>query len=247
MLIPSDRHTDPDKRAWRRWEDYDRTAAWSPILQRRIESAVQHIADFRSSGSCYAGVSWGKDSVVVAGLIQASGLRIPLVWVRVEPKLNPDCLRVRDVFLSRFRDADYHEIEVHCVREPNGTWSAKGTLEQGFAEAARRFGDRHISGVRSEESAQRKLREAAYGVATESTCAPITRWTGAEVFAYLHRCNLPVHPAYACTFGGVLERERVRVAHLGGSRGTGKSRREWEWMYYRDELRALGETLKVLW
>lgn len=181
----------------------------------------------------------------VAGLIAASGLRIPLVWVRVEPKLNPDCLLVRDAFLARHPHVEYREIVVHCARKENGTWDAKGTLERGFERAAEAFGDRHISGIRSQESAHRKLREARHGVMTERTCAPITRWSGVDVFAYLHRANLPVHPAYACSYGGALERDRIRVAHLGGSRGTGHGRREWEWAYYREEVAALGEDLRV--
>ena len=42
------------------------------------------------------------------------------------------------------------------------------------------------------------------------------------------------------TLGGRLDRTHLRVASLGGVRGTEMGRREWEWAYYRDELRALG-------
>lgn len=55
-----------------------------------------------------------------------------------------------------------------------------------------------------------------------------------------------MHPAYACSFGGALDRERIRVSSLGGQRGTGHGRREWEWAYYRDEMMALGEAVAVV-
>jgi len=245
-LVSMQRMTDPDKRHWARLEKTDRMLAWSDGMERKIESAQRAIVEFATRGPCYLGVSWGKDSVAVAGLLMSTGVSVPIVWIRVEPKENPDCVLVRDAFLSRFPHVDYHEIARHCVREPNGTWSSKGTLESGFGEAAQRFGDRYLTGIRSEESAGRKMREAIHGVMTERTCAPITRWRGVDVFAYLHRAGLPIHPAYGCTLGGQIERERVRVASLGGSRGTEFGRREWEWAYYRQELVALGEDQRVL-
>lgn len=227
---------------WADLERYDEDRAHSGIMDRRIESALGHIADF-ARGRCYAGVSWGKDSVAVAGLIAQSGLRIPLVWVRVEPRVNPDCILVRDAFLARFPCLDYDEVVVHCEWRDD-KWVAPGkglTSEAGFDEASRRHGARYISGIRSEESRDRQLREAMHGVSTARTCAPITRWLGLDVFAYLHQCELPVHPAYACSMDGQIERERIRVASLDGSRGTGKGRREWEWRYYQAEVRALRE------
>lgn len=78
----------------------------------------------------------------------------------------------------------------------------------------------------------------ADGTTTRYTCAPLTRWTGDDVFAYLARGDLPVHPTYACTMGGKLDRRRLRVATLGGWRG-GPDRRAHEMLYYSEEMRAL--------
>lgn len=243
MLVASDRHTDADLAAWARLERYDQILGTSPALSRKVMAAQATIAAFVAVGPCYLGVSWGKDSVTVAGLVAEMGLRIPHVWTRSEPKTNPDCALVRDAFLLRYPATDYHEIVSHCTRDTNGNWEVAGAAERGFAEAGRRFGDRYVSGIRSEESQVRRLREALHGTTTARTCAPITRWTGADVFAYLYTAGLPVHPAYACSYGGALERDRIRVAPVGGEKGLGRGRREWEWTYYREALAKIDETV----
>lgn len=247
MLIESQRHTARDLAVWAVAERMDAINARRPQLAERARRAVDAIAEFaaRDDGACYAGTSWGKDSTVLAHLVaicaRERGVRVPMVFVHVQPHRNPDCLLVRDRMLAAYGDAlDYHEIAVECVRGADGLWVETGRLETGFARAAEMLGPRYISGVRADESSGRRKRMGAYGASTRYTCAPIGWWTGEDVYAYLHAHGLPVHPAYACTMGGMLDRDRIRVATLGGSRGTGWGRREWEWTYYRDEMRALG-------
>lgn len=241
MLISSPRHTREDLRVWAERQAMDDAylARCGAALQRRAQAVQDEVRRFYDLGACYLGVSWGKDSVVVADLVADTMLPIPMVWIRVKPIDNPDCERVRNAFLHRWPSARYHEIVVWCRRDPDG-WHATGTLENGFARAAEIAGGRrHISGIRSSESGPRKLRVMAYGLTTANTCAPIGRWSGAEVFAFLRQRDLPVHPAYACSLGGTLERERIRVSSLGGKRGTGRGRAEWEHRYYADALRAI--------
>lgn len=239
-LIASDRYDARDLAAWRAQEQADgvycRTKAFARKVQHSLD-ALQYFAD-KAGGRGYVGVSWGKDSVVVAHLAHRLRLPLPFVWVRVEPVANPDCVLVRDTFLARF-PVRYDEILVECPRDASGVHS-RGTLERGFGEAVRRHGDIHISGVRAEESGQRMRRMKLYGPSTDKTCAPIGWWTATDVYAYLYAHDLPVHPAYACTMGGALDRARVRVASLGGRRGDGHGRATWEWRYYPDEMRALG-------
>lgn len=235
MLIPSKRLRAGDLEAWQTAERADTVHAQLAAFQRRIEPAIKAIVDFASSCRCYAGVSWGKDSTVLAHLIWRAreyGVDVPLVWVRVEPITNPDCVIVRDAFLSRW-PVRYEEIEIWCRRDDAG-WHARGTLERGFAEAARRHGDCHISGVRGAESGARKARMRHWGIASPHTCAPIGWWSSEDVFAYLHIEGLPVHPAYAMSMRGMLPRNRIRVASISGQRGTGFGRAEWEQTYYRD-------------
>lgn len=240
-LIVTDRHTPEDLEVWARLERLDRLRVMQG--QRRMDrmeaAAMREIEAFFESGPGYVGTSWGKDSVVVAHLARRVDPEIPVVWVRRGEGENPHCVLVRDAFLAEHPGA-YDEVQLGTA-PVRADGSADFSDEQdGYREAGRRHGDRYVTGVRSEESGTRKLREARYGVATERTCAPITRWKGADVFAYLCRHGLPIHPAYAMTRGGLLERKRVRVAWLGGARGTGMGRREWERHYYGDELARLG-------
>jgi phosphoadenosine phosphosulfate reductase len=199
-----------------------------------VEEAELAVLRFVRGGDCYAGVSWGKDSTVLADLVVRWASAVPIVWVRVEPITNPDCGAVRDAFLARYPNAPYEEIEVSCRRDEAGEFHASGTLEAGFRQAAVKFGRRYLSGIRAEESAGR-ARRALLGAETLHTCAPLIHWTAREVFAYLAHYDLPIHPAYAMTFGGALDRARIRVASLGGKRGTGTGRAEWEAAYYPRE------------
>lgn len=247
MLIPSPRHTAADLREWARLDRMDAVLSRQPSLARREARALAAIEEFAAAGPCYVGTSWGKDSVVVAHLARRVDPAIPLVWVRVEPIENPDCAAVRDAFLAAHPGA-YDEIATRCTWD-GSRWVRPATRHHhsagaqtsgaGFELAAERYGDRYVSGVRGEESSGRTMRMRSHGVATARTCAPIGWWSGADVFAYLHRHSLPVHPAYAMTHGGVLDRARVRVASLGGERGTGKGRREWERAYYRAEMERI--------
>jgi len=238
-LIPSHRHSLADLEHWRKMEAFDAMLAKSPALEAKEAKAIQVIREFASQGPCYVGVSWGKDSVVVAHLALRAGVG-PLAWFPAGIIENPDCAAVRDAFLQMFPDAQYIEIEASGpIVGPDITGHDGAQRE--FEIASRRLGDRYISGVRAEESKVRSLRMMRWGESTTNTCAPIGWWKGEEVFAYLHKYNLPVHPAYAMTFGGVLDRKRVRVGTIGGYRGTGRGRKEWERHYYGNVLEAINE------
>lgn len=246
MLIASTRQTARDLEQWRLDEEIDALNVQRMPLRRLAKQAIEDTRLF-AVNCCYVGVSWGKDSVVVAHLAvllaRSGGPSLPIVWVRREPIDNPDCQRVRDRFAEMFPRADLHEVRIDCERDlarPERWWpvgrAGRGDDDRpkqvGFARAAERFGARYISGVRAAESAQRERRMASSGVSTANTCAPIGWWSTAEVFAYLHANDLPIHPAYAQTGGGLWPRERIRVGSIGGPHGRGHGRAEWERRYY---------------
>lgn len=235
MLIECERLTVEDLESWRALERVDEINArrLKHKLELKSAKAAADVRSFLSHGAGYAGVSWGKDSVCLAHVLASHGVSVPLVWVRVDLVENPDCPSVRDAFLKRW-PLDYHEISADSGK--------RRTSAEGFAEAARRFGRRHISGVRGQEAAYRMMRMRKHGVSSKNTCAPIGWWTTEEVFAYLWLHDLPVHPAYAMSYGGLLEREHQRVGAIGGERGRGFGRREKETRYYPDVLRSAGKT-----
>jgi len=224
-LIKTSRHTVSDLRLWARLSEADLLHGES-LVSKSV--AARNLI---SSTEGYVSVSWGKDSVVVAHL--AYGLGLPLVWIRVEPIKNPDCELVRDSFLSRF-PCEYYEIERWCVNSVGG-WKASGTLESGASEAAKRFG-RRVTGIRMDESSDRRLSAYVHGEQSKNSVRPILRWSVQDVMGYLAMHDLPIHPAYAMLGGGRYDREWLRVCSLGGRRGDGNGRLEWEQEYYGDVL-----------
>lgn len=244
VLIASPRHTARDLERWAELIRVDRVLAASERLTQKTEKATLALRDFLLAQRCYLGVSWGKDSVVVAHIAamvaRAGGPVAQLVWVRVRGIENPDCPLVRDAFLARFA-MPYDEIEVDEPEWRRGPSApTKRTSAEGFAIAAERYGDAYISGVRGAESAGRRKRMTHWGTTTKRTCAPIGWWQAADVYAYLERHDLPVHPAYACLGGGLWDREWLRVSSLGGERGTAFGRAEWERTYYGDVVAKTG-------
>ena len=245
-LIRTARHTAPDLEQWEVDERTDALFAARWDWDARISAALDEMQTFASEGPCYAGVSWGKDSLVIADLVrklrERRNVEVPLVWVHRVPIDNPECPLVQ----KRFADLSgmsVHEERVECVRDahhPENWWAAdvpernarSRPKQVGFARVASRFGDRFISGVRAAESGARTLRMRRFGVSTGRTCAPIGWWPTAAVFAYLLREDLPVHPAYGYTSGGLYARDRIRVGSIGGPHGRGHGRAEWERRYY---------------
>ena len=244
MLIHSDRFLPGDIDVWRERSRIDQITASSPRLARKEEVALDVIRRFFASGMGYVGTSWGKDSVVATHLAwRALGNQVPIVWVIAEPHRNPDCFDVRDAFLGRF-GVRYDEIIVHA-EITDGEWTPFREIEKrGFGEACKRYGDRHVSGVRADESGIRKIVMKRWGHSTDRTCRPIGWWSGDEVFGYLHKYDLPIHPAYAMSREGLDDRARLRVAWLGGDRGRGFNRGEIEDTYYRDEIERVARLLE---
>lgn len=236
MLLESPRHSPEDLAAWGAFERHVRLYALANRrklagLERRSAAALEAFG-----APAWAGVSWGKDSVVMADLLTRYRPDVPLCWVVTVPGENPDCWRVRDAFLSARPVRVYREYEDRVE-------VAGGALQIVDDEAwppCTDFGRRYMSGIRAEESRARRMRSRAWGESSPNTCAPLAWWTAIDVFAHLVTHDLPIHPAYACTRGGKLEPLWIRVAPLGGERGRWQGRFEWEWHYYETEMRALG-------
>lgn len=243
-LIDSPRLRPEDRTAWKEQSSRDLAHARTSRHRALVEEAELAVVRFARE-PCYASVSWGKDSMVIADMVARLAPHVPLVFLRIEPIWNPDCAAVRDAFLQRFRGCRYDEIVEHEERmDGSGRHNThrSGTFARGFRRAAELHGDRYLSGVRADESAGRRRAAGAYGLGTGRVGMPLMRWSARDVWAYLAAHDLPVHPAYAMTGAGSLDRDRIRVAAIGGERGSGTGRREWEEMYYADILRGGART-----
>ncbi|AMV24610.1 Phosphoadenosine phosphosulfate reductase family protein [Gemmata sp. SH-PL17] len=243
MLIPSPRHAAADRELWADLEAADR--AHAPRIGPKVERSLAALRLFLDGGPAYCGVSWGKDSVVVAHLCATVAPAVPLVNLRCSNR-NPDCDAVCNEYRARFPDQRYieHPIDyegLHARNLPAGALDRE--TDRRWYAGIRRLNDdlghRHILGIRAGESAGRKMRCRVWGENSPNGCAPLAWWTTADVFAYLATHSLPVHPAYAMLGGGRWGRERLRVAEIGDTHGTGGGRAEWEREYYGDVLRRL--------
>lgn len=258
-LIPSRRHTAADLAAWARWEHWDDTLAQSPQLDRLAAQARTLIEEFADQGACYASISWGKDSVVIAHLVATSRAadRIPLVFARAKHWETPEVDQVRDVFLTahphvRYEEHEY-EFRVPLRGEPGFDGDDPPTQDALRETLDRLHGGRHISGVRAEESQLRAKSLRWHGDATGRTCRPIIRWRTAEhIFPHLHKHGLPVHPIYGMTAGGHYDRRWLRVHALGcaqpnASAVYGKDSESWERLYYPDLLESARAARAHMW
>lgn len=235
MLIRTCRFLDGDEERWEELERYDEMLCRSPALAKKELAAIEEIKKFyvATNGDCYAGTSWGKDSVVIAHLVWRSRLPITLCNVEIEAIENPDCALVEASYLSRFRHTFYKRYIFDRERDQ------KNEKRLWHFDELLKIASNRITGIRQEESSSRRMSARKHGVSSSTSCRPILRWTGQEVFAYLHKYDLPIHPAYAYSFGGTIDREWLRVDMLNGTDGRGAGREKWEKAYYNDAMEKI--------
>lgn len=220
LIVPSSRWLPGDAEHWDLVSRVDLAVArgLGPFEGRALDAIRSFVAD----GPASVGVSWGKDSVVVAHLAWRVDPGIPL-WTASGRVDNPDSPAVRDAYLA-----------LTGQRHTRYPW--REGVDDMLGWVNRHHEPRSISGVRADESRSRALSAATHGVSTGRFCRPILRWPVRMVWAYLALYGLPVHPAYAQSLGGVLDRDRIRVHSIGDDLGRSVGRREWEAAYYPAEV-----------
>lgn len=243
MLIDSPRLTARDRETWERLEHYDDALSRDRRLDRLADQARRAIDEFLAAGPAYVSTSWGKDSVVACHIAALVEPRITIRWARADHVEMPECEQVRDAFLAAHPHVRYQEhpyrFRVPLRGEP-GFDDPDAESQDALAET---LTGRRISGVRAEESRIRSISIGHRGLVTPGTCRPIGRWTAVQVFAYLRREDLPVHPAYAMSAGGYYDRRWLRVHPLltalpGQSAVHGRDPATWEDRYYGDVIAA---------
>jgi phosphoadenosine phosphosulfate reductase len=245
VLIITERHTQQDITLWKEYEEADMIHSTSESLIKKEERAIEIIKSFTSEGRYYISVSWGKDSTTLLHLawrvkrcaVVASFVRDPSSKLAIYDFNNSF---VRDVFFSEYKLPLYVEVVYPETGKPEKL------------KTMRRFTDylgfkKKLLGIRANESGERKLSAKMIGVQTEYTCRPLLGWSTQDVFSYLAKYKLPVHPVYGMLGGGRYERDRLRVdGAINGEGGTSHGRAEWEREYYPDILAKIeaGKTMR---
>lgn len=241
MLIPSDRHRPPDLAIWEELERADAVHATTAAFFRRCQGVKDAVNAFhRRPKPYYLGVSWGKDSVVLLHFFVAMGFQPRVVYVRQLDNENPESVKVKEAFLSRFRLENYEEVS-YSYRDAAPSWFVDGRPVRWYRllEALRKKYGVHATGVRADESSTRMMRFKTHGIESRWSFAPFRHFQVEDVFAYLKLFDLPVHPNYAMMRGGLWPRDRLRVTAIGNKEGSGIGRAEWEREYFGDVLRRM--------
>ncbi len=257
MLIDTERLKVGDREAWRERERYDSVLSRSPRLARLEEQSVGLLQGWLGAHpDAFVSMSWGKDSVVVGHLASLAKPDVVLKRARVADWEPAETDWVRNKFLVDHPSVGYEEA-VYDGRVPQ---RGEPGFEEVHSDPNRRATNimkklipgRYVSGVRAEEARIRALSLRWHGESTEQTCRPIIRWSAVDVFAYLFREGLPVHPTYAMSYAGLLDRRWLRVHILGSTKAQrsavyGRSMDEWEEDYYGDVLDGAREQRKGYW
>lgn len=242
MLIYSDRIKPADLELWNEMLDIDRlhvdadVFAGHEILTQKI---IRSFADVEKQ--YFIAISWGKDSVVLADMFHRLGYRPNCVYIRNLTREIPDNLLVRDEFLKLYPDMKYEEISYSYSTPDETYFNKKGEPVKWYnilQDLKKKYGC-HVTGIRFDESAKRKRRFLFHGIETEFSFAPFRYFTVKDIFAYLYKYNLPIHPNYAMQGGGRWDKYRIRVAAVGNKEGDGIGRKEWEREYYSDILNMI--------
>ena len=240
MLVDSPRLTPADRTHWQAVSRYDRTLT---IPTSRLDKSHQVISAWAATSGAVISTSWGKDSVVICALAADTG--IPIVRVRCDPYDEmPETDVVRDQFLAQYPHVRYEERTIALRNPQRGepghhehVMNPNATHQDVLREA---ITGPYMSGVRAAESKARGISARVHGWSTTNTCRPILGWATPEVFAYLEQQHLPVHPAYAMTFGGSLDRCWLRVHRLAAQAPYSHKTDHvsWEDTYYGDVITA---------
>jgi 3'-phosphoadenosine 5'-phosphosulfate sulfotransferase (PAPS reductase)/FAD synthetase len=187
-------------------------------FQRRVRLAIQTIGEaIQLEPKRFVGVSGGKDSCALAGLIEQAGLidRVRLVFCRTP--LDTPGSDETVAALAEHLDAN---LDVVDPEVDLWTWLATiprewDLLGEHYNEFLYRFSSVNLSiaymyehdylgvflGLRTQESRGRRINRMVRGKDYKlrddtMTCQPIVDWQASDVFAYAVWRGLPIHPYY---------------------------------------------------
>ena len=238
MLIESDRLTDADRYHWYQMLELDELHSRTGMYKTHVKLTMEIIVKFIEKNlNYYVAVSWGKDSVVLAHMFHFASAKCKYYYLHNIFRETEGCLAVRNEFLSRY-PIEYEEIVYNYAEADETYFDLKGRPAKWYniRKGLHKKHDIHVTGVRSDESAERRMRFKYFGLETEKTFAPFMHMEARDIFAYLLVNDLPTHPNYAMTGGGRWDKYRIRVSALGHERGAGIGRTNWETEYYPDRM-----------
>lgn len=210
----------------------DRLHARTSLYQRRVARALDIIREALTKGALGVSFSGGKDSLVTLDLVRQvipdtpaalfdSGCELAATHaLAADYGVQVIRPRLTAVEMARYagwwgypdpvdRDCPF-QLKAVIIDEPSETFVVSRRL-------------RAIAiGLRSEESAARRMNRRAHGTLYQGRdrtwyCTPIADWTADDVWAYIASRDLRYHPAYDVMTTLGIPRARARLGMLLGA------------------------------
>ena len=236
MLIKIDKHTELDLELWKEYEEADSVHSELSSFKEKEEKSLELLERTKPK---VISVSWGKDSSVLAHLAHRADLCCVYLYLCPFPydTENPYSYLVSDKFLELYK-LKHYVVKYYCKtsakdRKDNANEDKiLNEWKKMAAEANKLFGGRFATGIRMQESSGRAINGKLYGEETKDSVRPLLKWSQNDIFAYLKKHDVPVHPYYACLDSGRFKREQIRVGTLYGVlANTFTIRQEFERIY----------------
>ena len=216
----------------------DEIHAGTKTFKAHEELTNKIVYDFIVSGKpYYVSVSWGKDSVVLADMFYKFSAKCKYIYIRNLAREPEGNISVRDTFLKT-HNINYEE-QCYDYSNADDTYFDRNGNPRKWQHILKELNNKygcHVTGIRYDESAKRKRRFNYMGLESVNSFAPFRYFTVKDIFAYLYKYDLPVHPNYAMLGAGRWDKYNLRVAAIGNKEGDGMGRTEWEREYYPDIL-----------
>lgn len=234
----------------------DQYEVWAQLstFRRRVERARAVLRDAASKGRLGVFTSWGKDSIVCAGLaIEALG-RVPLLHLASTYELpgndeTIDWFRARAdvVTVPPSRSLDdtiewLQEIGLNHERRADPGKAAK--IDRGRATAAEHGIEVQVMGLRTDESKGRNASRSTRGLLYRTrsglwTCTPIADWHARDVWAFIVSRKIPYNRRVYDAETHGMTRETIRNSGWLTTFGACEGRITWLRQHFPNQYRQL--------
>lgn len=231
-------------------------------MLRRHNAAAGHTAHHITAHRGYVSWSGGRDSTVVVDLARRADPTIPVVWFNSGlefPDTGPYITRLAERWNLNLHviDADPDALSIMAAagswdHSRPANWDAPDLHHALITEPARkaraRFGHAELWGLRAYESkARRALLTPHAGQITRAdgtvAYSPIWDWHDIDVDAYLHRHDIPEHPAYTLLRRAGATKRDLRVGLAVDGNNLHHGRVVWLRRIYPDEYARIEKVL----